>query len=93
MTILNNKSGVYFYGFSADDLSICQLEKAIRFQELVEPWLVENLSPFNEKWHVVLDHKNDSLQLLFDDIEDETWFKLAWMQGGKLEQENRDKAK
>jgi len=80
-----------YYGYPENKLSIRQLIKVIRFQELVEPWLTENLSAFDDKWHVAMDSDTDSFRVYFDDIETETWFKLAWLQGGKVEYEDKYK--
>jgi len=78
-------TGIYYYGFPENSLTMAQLIKVIRFQQFVEPWLTEHLSKFGEKWTVVIDKEANSFRLVFDNIEDEVWFKLAWMHGAKLD--------
>lgn len=75
------------YGLSSEDLSYNQRMVARLFSERVEPWLNENLGRFGEEWFVEIDKEHDSLRLQFNDIETETWFKLAWIHGAKEEEE------
>ena len=80
-----------FYGIPTGSLSLTQLIKIAKFQNTVEPWLLDNLGKFGEQWTVEIDMEFDSLRLQFNDVETETWFKLAWLQGGKIEYEDKYK--
>lgn len=76
-----------YYGYPAAKLTYQQVLKARSFAATVEPWLLEHIGPFGEKWNVEIDKEFDSFRLQFTDNSDEVMFKLAWQQGAKLEYE------
>ena len=80
-------SEAQYYGYPIALLSYYQIIKARNFARYVEPWLLENIGPFGEKWKVEIDKDFDSLRLQFVDNCDEVTFKLAWQQGAKLDYE------
>lgn len=78
---------IKYYGYPESALTIGQIRKAIQFAETVEPWLILNVGDFGSRWFVELDYVADSLRVIFADDTDEAYFKLAWLQGAKLDYE------
>lgn len=68
------------YGIPLEELSYRQVKVALDFANSTELWLKENISEFGEAWFVEPDKEYDSLRVLFKNLEDETYFKLSWMQ-------------
>ena len=67
------------YDIPITELSYNQGKLIYEFAKKTQPWLEENIGEFGKDWFVEIDREYDSLRLKFNDIQSETFFKLAFM--------------
>lgn len=68
------------YGVPMNELSYRQQRLALQFSNTTQLWLEENIGMFDQDWFVVTDKEYDSWRVQFKNLEDETYFRLSWMQ-------------